>query len=51
MESRKERQLQNATEGIWAGLLDIRRDAGAHPQGVMLLPWENGIAFPMSTLS
>lgn len=51
MESKKERQLGNATEEIWAGLLDIRRNAGAHPQGVMLLPWENEIAFPMSTPS
>lgn len=51
MESRKERQLENATEEIWASLLAIRRDPGAHPQGVMLLPWDNEIAFPISTPS
>lgn len=51
MESRRERQLENPTEEIWAGLLDTRRDAGAHPQGVVLLPWETGIAFCISTPS
>lgn len=51
MESRRERQLGNATEGIWAGLTDTRKDVGAHPQGVVLLSWETGTAFPISTPS
>lgn len=51
MESRRQRQLGNAAEEVWAGLLHTRKDAGAHPQGVMLLPWETGVAFPISTPS
>lgn len=47
MESRRQRQLGNAAEEVWAGL-HTRKDAGAHPQGVMLLPWETGVAFPIS---
>lgn len=41
--------MGNATGVIWAGPLDPWRDAGACPQGVMLLPWETRIAFPTFT--
>ena len=43
--------MGKATGAIWAGPLDPRWDVGAHPQGVMLLPWEIGIAFLVSTPS
>lgn len=49
MESRRDRQLGNATEEIWACILDTRRGTSAHPQSVMLLPWETGTALPVST--
>lgn len=51
MDFKSERQRGNTRGAIWAGPLDRGWVVGAHPQGVMLLPWETGIAFPISTPS
>lgn len=40
--------MGNTTETIWTDPLDSRWDADANPQGVTLLTWETGIAFPVS---